>query len=64
MFKIAVVMPAYNAGRYISKALDSIIGQSMNFAENIQIVIVNDNSQDNTKEVAEKYQNDYPQNIT
>ena len=64
MFKIAVVMPAYNTGRYISKALDSIIGQTMNFDKNIQIVIVNDNSQDNTKEVAEKYQNKYPQNIT
>ena len=54
-FKVAVVMPAYNVGRYISQALDSIIGQSLNFANNIQIIIVNDNSRDDTLKIAEKY---------
>ncbi len=56
-------MPAYNTGKYISKALDSIINQSLDF-KNIQIIIVNDASSDNTREVAEKYQRRYPNNIT
>ena len=38
-FKFAVVMPAYNTGDYISKALDSLISQSMDFKKNIQVII-------------------------
>ena len=55
-------MPAYNTGKYISKALDSIINQSLDF-KNIQVIIVNDASSDNTREIAEKYQRRYPNNI-
>ena len=62
-FKMAVVMPAYNTGKYISKALDSIINQSLDF-KNIQVIIVNDASCDNTAQIAEKYQRKYPKNIT
>ncbi|WP_405268168.1 CDP-glycerol glycerophosphotransferase family protein [Methanobrevibacter sp.] len=63
-FKIAVVMPAYNSEKYISKALDSIINQSLDFKKNIQIIIVNDASFDNTAQIAERYQRKYPKNIT
>lgn len=63
-FKIAVVMPAYNVGKYISEALDSLIKQSLAFKDNIQVIIVNDKSQDNTREIAETYQEKYPNNIT
>ena len=62
-FNIAVIMPAYNAGKYISKALDSIINQSFDFKKNIQIIVVNDASTDDTREIAEKYHRKYPQNI-
>ena len=57
-------MPAYNTGKYISKALDSLIYQSLDFEKNIQVIIVNDASLDNTREVAEKFQRKYPKNIT
>lgn len=57
-------MPAYNTAKYISKALDSIINQSFDFEKNIQIIIVNDASQDNTLQIAENYQRKYPKNIT
>lgn len=63
-FKIAVVMPAYNTEKYISKALDSLINQSLDFKKNIQVIIVNDASSDNTRQIAEKYQRSYPKNIT
>lgn len=62
-FKIAVVMPAYNTGKYISKAIDSIVNQSLDFKKNIQLIIVNDASSDNTLEIAGKYQREYPKNI-
>ena len=57
-------MPAYNTEKYISKALDSLINQSLDFKKNIQIIIVNDASRDNTRQIAEKYQKKYPENIT
>lgn len=63
-FKIAVVMPAYNTGKYISKALDSLINQSLDFKKNIQVIVVNDASRDNTRQIAEEYQRNYPKNIT
>ena len=63
-FKFAVVMPAYNTGDYISKALDSLINQSLDFKKNIQVIIVNDASLDNTREIADAYQRKFPKNIT
>lgn len=61
---MAVVMPAYNTGRYISKAIGSVIAQSLDFRTDIQIIIVNDKSSDNTGEVAESFRKKYPENIT
>ena len=63
VFKIAVVMPAFNTAEFISKALDSVIYQSLDFKKNIQIIVVNDASTDNTAEIVEKYRSKYPKNI-
>ena len=62
-FRFSVVMAAYNAERYIRDALDSIIHQSLDFKSNIQIVIVNDASSDNTLSICQSYKNRFPDNI-
>ena len=62
-FKISVVMAVYNKQRYVAEAIESIINQSLDFKENIQLILVNDKSTDNTRDVLEKYQKEYPQNI-
>ena len=62
-FKFSVVMAVYNKGDYVAQTIDSLINQSMNFKNNIQLILVNDKSTDNTLEVLEKYQNEYPENI-
>ena len=45
---VTIVIPAYNAGRYIEGCVGSILHQTY---ENIEVVIVNDGSHDNTSEI-------------
>lgn len=50
--KVDVIIPAYNAGRYLTAALDSVFAQSF---QDWRIVLVNDGSTDNTAQIAEDY---------
>ena len=50
--KISVIIPAYNAEKYISECLDSVLRQSY---KNIEIIVVDDGSADNTYTVVEGY---------
>lgn len=62
-FKFSVLMPVYNVEKYLNEAIDSIINQTIGFEENIELVIVDDESPDNSKEIALEYQEKYPKNI-
>lgn len=59
MKKISAIIPTYNAERYIEKCVDSISNQTY---KNIEIIIVNDGSTDNTLSVCKKLKKEY-QNI-
>ena len=50
--KISIVVPCYGTEKYLSKCLDSIINQSYN---NLEIVVVNDCSPDNTAQILDDY---------
>lgn len=50
--KISVIIPAYNAEKYLHKCLDSILIQDY---PNFEVIIVNDGSSDKTEEILNKY---------
>ena len=50
--KISVVIPAYNAGKYLDICLTSVLNQTRKPDE---IIVVDDGSTDNTVSIAEKY---------
>lgn len=57
---VTVVIPAYNSARYIDKAIESVINQTY---KDIELIIVDDCSTDNTIEVVEKYKEKIKLNI-
>ena len=50
--KLSIIVPVYNAEKYMEKCLDRLLEQSY---KNIEIIIVNDCSQGNCEDIAEKY---------
>ena len=50
--KISIIIPAYNAAKYINDTLKSIENQSY---KNIEIIIIDDGSTDKTKELVQKF---------
>lgn len=50
--KVSVIVPVYNAGSFLSKTLESILSQTY---KNLEIIIIDDCSTDNSKEVILSY---------
>ncbi|MBQ2653246.1 MAG: CDP-glycerol glycerophosphotransferase family protein [Methanobrevibacter sp.] len=63
-FKFSIIISAYNSELWISQSIKSIIKQTLNFKKNIEIILINDGSKDNTGEICESFASQYPQNIT
>jgi len=45
---ISVIMPVYNAERYVYQAIDSVLNQTY---KNIELIVINDGSTDNSKQI-------------
>lgn len=50
--KVSVIMPVYNAGVFLRKAIDSILSQSL---REIELILVDDGSQDESPYICEEY---------
>ncbi|MCK5758816.1 MAG: glycosyltransferase [Clostridiales bacterium] len=55
MKKVSVVLPVYNAEKYIAKCLDSLCKQTYT---NLEIIIVDDGSTDNSAKICSDYRDD------
>lgn len=55
-----IIIPVYNAAKYIQDALNSIIKEYNNTKSVVSVVLVNDGSTDNSEKICMKYANDYP----
>lgn len=56
--KVSVIMPVYNAEKYLRDSLDSIVNQSIGI-DNLEVIIVNDASTDSSKEIIDEYAQQY-----
>lgn len=59
--KVSVLMPTYMHEKYISQAIESFLSQKCTF--DIELLINDDCSKDNTAEIAAEYANKYPEKV-
>lgn len=57
MTKISIIIPVYNAERYLVQCLDSLIAQTL---QNIEIICINDGSTDSSAEILDEYAKKHP----
>ena len=52
MEKVSIIMPVYNAEKYLGEAIESILGQTY---PNFELLLINDRSTDRSKEICMEY---------
>lgn len=52
MPKLSIIIPVYNAEKYLSRCIDSILAQPF---KDWELLLVDDGSQDNSRAVCERY---------
>ena len=62
-YRFSVIIPVYNVEDYLEETILSVVNQTMDFEQNIQLILINDGSKDNSYIVCEKYKNLYPNNV-
>ena len=56
--KLSIIVPAYNAEKYLEDCLNSILASTY---RDFEILLVDDGSTDRTPEICDRYQQNYPQ---
>ena len=60
MPKVSIIVPIYNVEKYLEKCLESLVNQTL---KEIQIILVNDGSKDNSGKIAKEYQKRYSEKL-
>ena len=56
MLSLSIVVPVYNVEKYLCRCIDSLLNQKI---ENYEIIIVDDESSDNSGKIADEYSSKY-----
>ena len=59
-FKVSIIIPVYNAEKYIIRCLKSVIVQTY---ENLECIVGEDNSQDNSAKTIKSFIDSYKGNV-
>lgn len=62
-FLFSVIIPVYDAEDFIEEAILSIVKQTIGFKKNIQLILINNATKDNSEKICLKYKEKYPDNI-
>jgi len=54
---VSVIMPVYNAGKYLTPAINSILNQTF---QDFELILIDDASSDGSLEILEQYKRRYP----
>ena len=54
--KVSIIVPVYNVEEYLRKCLDSLVNQTY---QNIEIIVVNDGTKDNSQSIVDEYKKKY-----
>lgn len=60
MAKVSIIVPVYQVEKYLRKCLNSLVGQSL---EDIEVLVINDGSTDNSQMIIDEFQQKYPLKI-
>lgn len=50
--KVSIIIPVYNAERYLSRCVESVLGQSM---QDFELILVNDGSKDSSGQICRSF---------
>ena len=62
-FKFSIITAIFNSEKYLKESIESVINQDFGFEDNVQLILVDDGSTDNSREIALNYKEKYPNNI-
>lgn len=62
-YQYSVISAVYNVEKYLDAYFKSLVGQSIGFANHIELILVDDGSLDNSAVIVKRWQKKYPQNI-
>lgn len=60
MVKVSIIIGVYNGGKTLNRAIDSLMNQTF---QDFEIVLCDDNSKDNSREIIETYKNQFPTKV-
>ena len=60
MKKVSIIVPVYNVELHLKRCLESLVNQTL---QDIEIIIINDGSKDNSQDIIDKFHSRYPDKI-